>query len=145
VRADAGNDVTQVGLGLDAVERCGADQRVEESRSLASGIAAGEQPVLSSNSYGPDGVLGRIVADLQSTAIEVAGQRRPSRAGITDGTGEIALAGDALKLCIEPGRQLVEPRSRQALANAAPLLGSRADDQPLDQASGKTDASVRSP
>jgi hypothetical protein len=64
--------------------------------------------------------------------IDIAGERRPSRAGVADGAGETALARDALQLGVEPGRQLVEPRFRQALADVAPLLGRRALDLPLD-------------
>ena len=36
VHADAGDDITQVGLGLDAVELASANERVEKGRSLAS-------------------------------------------------------------------------------------------------------------
>jgi len=36
VRADAGDDVMQVGLGLHAIERSRADQGVEERGALAS-------------------------------------------------------------------------------------------------------------
>lgn len=50
VRADAGNDMAQVSLGLHAVERGRADQRVEKGGALASRVAAGEEPVLSSKS-----------------------------------------------------------------------------------------------
>ena len=45
MRADAGNHGAQV--GLHAVERGRADQRVEEDGALASGVAAGEEPILS--------------------------------------------------------------------------------------------------
>jgi len=61
--------------------------------------------------------------------IDIAGERRPSRAGVADGAGETALARDALQLGVEPGRQLVEPRFRQALADigrcsaGAPTIG----------------------
>src|SRR6185295_11055583 len=94
-----------------------------ERSALASRVAAGEEPVVSSECHGPDGVLGCVVADLQLAVIEVSRQRRPSRAGIADGAGEIALARDALQLGIEPGRQLVEPRLRQALADVARCSG----------------------
>ena len=50
VRADAGNDMAQVSLGLHAVERGRADQRVEERGALASRVTAGEEPVLATKS-----------------------------------------------------------------------------------------------
>ena len=132
VRADAGNDVAEVGFGLYAVERCGSDQRVEQRRSFASKIASGEEPVLPAESHGPDSVFDCIVRQFEPAIVDVTGQRRPSRAGVSDGAGEVALARDALQLCIEPGRQLVEPWFCQALANIPPVLGRRAGDQAFD-------------
>ena len=53
---------SQVGLGFDAVERCRADQCVEESSLLASGIATGEELVFPAMSHHrPDSILGCIV------------------------------------------------------------------------------------
>ena len=46
--ADAGQDLAQVSLGLDAVQLGGADQGVEDGGPLSSGVAACEQPILSS-------------------------------------------------------------------------------------------------
>jgi hypothetical protein len=77
MRADASNDLAQVGLGLQAVERGRTDQRVEEGGSLASGVTAGEEPIFSSEGHGSDGVLGRVVADLQLAVIDVGGERCP--------------------------------------------------------------------
>jgi hypothetical protein len=112
VGADASDDLAQIRFGLDAIELGRANERIEQRRPLAAGVAAGEQPVLSSQRYRSGGILGRIVADLEPTVVEVAGQRAPSRARVADGAGEVALARYPLQLCIEPGCQLVEPWPR---------------------------------
>jgi hypothetical protein len=90
VRADAGDDVAQIGLGLHAVERGRA-----ERGAPGSGVTAGEEPVLSSEGDGPDGILGRVDADLQLAVLDVSRQRMPSRTGVANGAGEIALGRDA--------------------------------------------------
>ena len=100
--ADAGEDIAQPGLGLEAVEFGGADQRVEDRGSVTAGIAAGEEPVLSAQGYGPDGVLGGVVGDLQPAVVDIGRQRIPARSRIADGTGEFALARQQLQLLVEP-------------------------------------------
>src|SRR5204863_4535893 len=107
--ADARENLTQVGLGLKAVEACRANERVEDRGPIAASVGAQEQPVLGPELQGPNGILGGVVGDLQSAIIDVARQRVPSRAGVADGTGEIALAGNELELFVEPQFQLIEP------------------------------------
>src|SRR3954451_11827583 len=86
-----GEDVAQVGFRIEAVELCGLDQRVDGSGSLAAGVRAGEQIVLAAQSERPDGAFGGVVVDLQSTVVEVAGERRPACKRIADGRREISL------------------------------------------------------
>jgi hypothetical protein len=43
---DAGQEVAQIGLGVEAVERRGLDQGVEDGRALAAAVRAGEQIIL---------------------------------------------------------------------------------------------------
>src|SRR6185295_11748824 len=81
---------------------------------------------------GPNGILGGVVGDLKSAIIDVARQRVPSRAGVADGTGEIALAGNELELFVEPQFQRIEPGFGSVPANAPALLGDLACDGPLD-------------
>ena len=59
--ANAGEKLAQIGLGLDAVQLGGTSQGVENGGPLTSRIAAGEEPVFSAKSQGPDGIFGRIV------------------------------------------------------------------------------------
>jgi len=70
--------MAQPGLGLEAVELGRPDQRVEHRGPVASGIAAGEQPVLAAQRDGPDRILGGVVGDLQSAVIDVSRQSIPA-------------------------------------------------------------------
>ena len=118
----AGNDLAQVGLGLHAFERRRPDQRIEESGSLAPASLPANSQFLLPRATG-------LMAFSAALLLILSRRRRSSRAGIADGAGEITLARDALQLGIEPSRQFVEPRFRQALADigrcsaGAPTIG----------------------
>src|SRR5262245_23067187 len=99
---DAGEELAQVGFGLEAVERGRADQGVEDRGPLASGIRTGEEPIFPAQSDRPDRILGGVVGDLQPAVVDVARERVPSRAGVAEGASEIAAAGDELQLRVEP-------------------------------------------
>src|SRR5512145_1401589 len=98
---DARDGVGEPRLGLEAVEPGGSHERIERGRTLASGIRAAEQPVFPAQSCRPDLVLRGVVADLEPAVVEVARERMPPRAGIADGAGEIALAGQVVQLLVE--------------------------------------------
>jgi hypothetical protein len=59
--ADVRDHGGEPGLGLDAVEACGLDERVERSRTLTTSIATCEEVIFSAEGYWPDLVLRRIV------------------------------------------------------------------------------------
>jgi hypothetical protein len=61
VIGDAGKHVAQVGFGVEAVQFRRLDQRVHGGGTLAAAVGAGEEPILSAQSQGPDGALGGIV------------------------------------------------------------------------------------
>lgn len=54
VCGDPLENVAQIGLGVDAVEACGPDQRRDRRGTSVTGIRSGEQPVL------PPRAIGRI-------------------------------------------------------------------------------------
>jgi hypothetical protein len=53
VIGDAGEDVGEPGLRVDAVELGGADQRVHHGGTLAAPVGAAEQPALPAQGYSP--------------------------------------------------------------------------------------------
>lgn len=71
---DAGKDVGEPGLGIDAVELRGADEGVHHRRPLAAGIGAAEQPRLASECNAAKGALGGVN---QASVLErIAARRR---------------------------------------------------------------------
>src|SRR5262245_36158056 len=61
---EPGEDVAQVGFGVEPVELGGLDQGVHGGGPDAALVGAGEQPVFSSESDATDGALGGVVVDL---------------------------------------------------------------------------------
>ena len=84
-------------------------------------VGTRKQPVFPAQSHRPDLVFGGVVADLEAAIDEIATQRRPTRAGIADGDGEVALARNQLQLRVKPDCQLDE--LEQSIAE-----GDRGDD-----------------
>ena len=58
---DALEHVAQIGLRIEIVEPCGAEEAVDIGGSLAAVVGASEQPVLSSQGHSPQRALGRVV------------------------------------------------------------------------------------
>ena len=91
VIGDAGEDVTQVGFGVDAVQFAGFDQAVDDGCAVATGIGAGEEPVFPAEGDAAQGVFSAVVVDLQAAVLGIAGQRRPVGRGVADRLGKAAL------------------------------------------------------
>ena len=122
--ADAGDDVGEPRLWLNAVHASGANQRIERGSANAARIRSAEEPVLSAQSRRADFVFRSIIRDLEPAIVEVARERVPSPAGIADGFGEIALAGDFGELRVESDGQIIDfgfaVRWRSARADLGP-------------------------
>ena len=129
---DAVDHLAQISLRIGAVELGGFDERVRRGGALAAGIGAGEQIVLAAERERADGALGGVVADLQGAVIEVARERRPAGAGITDRLGQLAAAGDHRERRIKEGREIVDQGASHALTNPLSLFGRQFDGGALD-------------
>src|SRR5712692_6911138 len=57
---DAGEQVGEIELRIEAVELGAFDQRVHRSGASATGIGAGEQPVFAADRDATQGALGRV-------------------------------------------------------------------------------------
>lgn len=75
---DAGQNVPEIGLGIEAVELGALDQGVDDGGALAAGVGAGEEPVLTADGERPDRAFGGIVVDLQIAMVGIAGERGPA-------------------------------------------------------------------
>lgn len=76
--ADQSQDVTEIGLRIEAVELGALDQGVDDGGALAAAVGAGEEPVLTADGERPDRTFGGIVVDLQIAMVSIAGERGPA-------------------------------------------------------------------
>ena len=93
MRTDACDHVGEV-VWLDSVQDRGQNDRVERGGANPTGVAASKEPVLRSDLERPDLDLGGVVRDFEMAVGEIQRQFRPTRAGVADRTGQVALAGE---------------------------------------------------
>lgn len=99
---DAGDDVGEVGVLVDAVELAGFDQRGDRGPVLSPAVGAGEECVLAIEGDGADGPLDDVGVDLDATLVEEARQASPARERVADRFGELALLADQGELPAQP-------------------------------------------
>src|SRR5208282_5109308 len=100
--------VLQIGIGPDAVELAGLDQRTELGPSPAAAVAAGKEMILPSESDRSDRALDRVRVQLGAAVVQEAGQTMPARQRVTDRFGERASSRQQRKLRLEPSVQSVD-------------------------------------
>ena len=69
---EAGEDVGEIGFGIDVVEFAGLDERGEDRPMLAAAVGAGEQCILSIEGERTDGAFDDVGIDLDAAVIEEA-------------------------------------------------------------------------
>ena len=74
----AGQHVGEPGLRIDTVELGCGDQRVDRSGAPAAVVGAGEGPILSPESNGPQLAFRRVVRHAKAPIIEEAGEGVPA-------------------------------------------------------------------
>ncbi len=104
VIVDAIEDVGEVGLRVEAVH-LGRLGDGHGARGFATSVGACKEPVLPPDANGLQGTLGRIVVDGHAAVLKEQAERRPAAEAVAEGTGEIALAGDARELLLGPGAE----------------------------------------
>src|SRR5690349_5885110 len=91
---DLGEDVAQVGGGLDTVELGGLGQGCDGGSVFGAAIGSGEEMILSAKGNGPDRALDGVGVHLDPAVGEEEGQAGPPAEAVADGSGQRALAGD---------------------------------------------------
>ena len=81
---DAGDDVGEIGVGLDADQLAGLDERGDHGPVLGTTVGAGEQCILASEGKGPDAALDNVVVDLNAAVVEEQAQSLPARQRVAD-------------------------------------------------------------
>jgi hypothetical protein len=101
--SDAGEDVGEPSLWVDAVELGGADERVHDGRSLPSAVRSAEQPRLSTQGHAAQRPFSCVVGQADPAVVEKAGEGRPAAQHVVDGLGETMMARQQAALIRQPG------------------------------------------
>jgi hypothetical protein len=129
---DAGDDVRQVAVGLDADKLTGFDERSDDGPMLGAAVRAGEECIFAIESERADGTLDRIGIDLDTSVFEEEAEPGPAREGIADRLGELGFLADERELFAEPWLERLDERSGAFLTDGAALVGRAAMDLGLD-------------
>ena len=88
----SGDDIGEVGVGIDVVEATGLDEGIHGGGALTAAIGACERPIASSDCHGPQHALGGVVGHADPAVMEEAGEAVPAAKHVIDGLGEFTLA-----------------------------------------------------
>ena len=106
---DAGDDVGEIGFGVDGIELCRLDKGVHDGGTAASVVGTREGPVSPPEGDGPDGTLGGIIGHIEPSVRGVADERRPAGQGVTErlteGAFSAALGKDVFHRLFELAKQ----------------------------------------
>ena len=108
--------VAQPQIRLEAVGLGGFDQRVEECAGTRTGLSVREEPCLSPDHEGTDGVFGGVVVDRQIAALELARHTRPLPMQVAQGTPEHRGGRHGGEHLVEPSAKLTDDGTASALA-----------------------------
>ena len=90
----AGEDVGEIFLGVDAEAAAVFDDGVEDGAFFAGFLVAEEQPVFGSELGGADGVFDEVVANFYPPIAKIGFEVGPLVNGVADGSAEFALGED---------------------------------------------------
>lgn len=98
----AGKHVAERGIGFDAVELGGLDQRADHGPAVAATVAAREQVVFASERDRADRPLDRIGIEFDASVIKEPCQTRPAAERVADRIGKRAARRDEAELRFQP-------------------------------------------
>src|SRR3546814_19391193 len=81
----AGEHIAEPGIGFDAVELGGLDQRANHGPAMTAAVASGEQMVFPAECHRTDGAFDRLGVEFDADVVEEAGQAGPPSESIADG------------------------------------------------------------
>ena len=102
---ELGQDVGEVGVGIDVVELAGGNQRGEHGPVLGAAVGPGEQMVPATERDRPDGALDDVAVELDAAVVEEAAQPLPARQRVANlgklvgsPVGQSGVASDSLQI-----------------------------------------------
>src|SRR5579871_433728 len=91
---DAGENIREPGLRIDAIHLGGDDQAVHGSSSPSAAIRSAEQPGLPTKSNASQSSLGGIVGETDAPVLEEEGEAGPALQDVIEGFGKVMPAGE---------------------------------------------------
>ena len=118
-----GDDIGDIGLRFDAVEFAGFDDRVDGSGAFTACFGSSEQPVFAADGDGAHRALGDIVVDLGAAVVDVAGERIPSLAAISQRLGHSRFGRQAAQGIVDGRAQFIDFGFAMFLSVLPPDIG----------------------
>jgi hypothetical protein len=100
---DFADQISEIGVRIDAVEFAGLDQRSNDRPMFAAAVGAGEQRILSVLRDGPNAAFHYVGIDLDAAVVEDSSRPIPARERIADRLGELGLRADQGELGAQSG------------------------------------------
>ena len=120
---EAGQQVGEVDLRIDAVQLARLDQRCEVGPAAPAIIAGGKKCVLSAQDHGSDGALDGVRIYLRAAVVEEPLQAIAVVQRVADRFCGRAAARQSCQLLLEPGEQVGHQRPASRLPGGAALVG----------------------
>src|SRR5579871_1629752 len=119
---DAAKQVGDVGLRVELVELGAFDQGVHGRGAPATGIGASKEIVLAADGDAAQRALSGIVVEGETTIVEAAAERGPSRSHVAEGGGELGPAREPRQSLVRPGGECGGDRLGALLAFSSPMV-----------------------
>ncbi len=107
---ELGEDVLEVGLGIQAEEDAIVDEGIGDGEALSSAPRAGEEKAASPDGKGADASLGAPVVDLEAAVVEGSPDEVPLILRVLGGLAERRFGQKSGVHVIDPAIELVEER-----------------------------------
>lgn len=121
---EAGKEISQVGIGFDAVHLAGADQTGEAGPVSTALVMTGEESVASVNGRAADRVLDEVGVHVDAAIFQEEPEAVLSFQHMDHGLTEIRFARDAGGLGLQPVEEPFDQRARELLPDGATVIGS---------------------
>jgi hypothetical protein len=129
---DAGDDIGEVGLRIDAAEFAGLDQRGDDRPVLGAAVGPGEERIFAIEGDGADRPFDDVGVDLDASVLEEAGEPLPSRERVADRFRELCLLADQAELLTQPRLERGDERPAPVATGGLAIVGGAAADLALD-------------
>lgn len=114
---DAGDDIGEIDLRVDAVELAGLHKRRDGCPMFSAAVRACEERILAIEGDRPDCAFDDIVIDLDAVIVDEQRQAFPARQRVSDRFREFRLLTDCPEFSAQPGFEGVDDRAALLLPN----------------------------